>query len=254
MARPPSPSSALPPANINSSQQQNQRTKTSQIASPSHPLTKSKERLLEARMGPGGKGQMSGARRPASIQTNGKGGGGASAGNAGGKAQVAVGHRLRQMYASFADPSSHFPGNQQFFFRFIVVADSHRFSRCLAASIAAELRLYRSPTAGTDRNLDQGGSWAGVNGSVGLGLGGGVVSPGEDTDVEGDSQTRRLRDGPLTPESPPTVAVARMRVLGRFFGLLTFWPQWTTLSVGPLLHGGPLTPFVRQASTYCPQP
>ena len=157
-------------------------------------LSQAKGRLLEARMGPGGKGQVEGGRRP-----------------------PATNHRLRQLYASFEDPSIHFPGHQQFFFRFLVVTDCHRFCRCLEASITADI-ISLSSLEGDETAVKVHPSSATAKWS-----GGYVLKQGN---VEGHV----------------TVALNKLRILGRFLGLLRFWPQWTSLSVisvrqGPLLLG-----------------
>jgi len=160
-------------------------------------ISQAKGRLVEARMGPGGKGQVEGGRRPATVNPHRLGA-----------------SRLRQLYASFEDPSIHFPGYQQFFFRFIVVTDCNRFCRCLEASITADILTLCGLEAGE-------GSKAKLQYVLGLG-------------------SSALKQENM--EGYVAITLNKLRLLGRFLGLLRFWPQWTSLSVvsvqqGPLFLG-----------------
>eukprot|EP01041_Mallomonas_annulata_P001544 gene1544-2984_t len=65
-----------------------------------------------------------------SAAYNGIGSGGIGAGSTGSSS-----HRLKQLFSSFEAPSEYFPGNQQFFFRFIAVMDSFRFTSLLVAKL-----------------------------------------------------------------------------------------------------------------------
>ena len=79
-----------------------------------------KQRKLEVRMGPGGNAYPSGANR--------------STANRGHHAKVDP-----VLNDPYEEPALHFGGNQQFFFRFIVLLDNNRFSRCLEDIIAHEI-------------------------------------------------------------------------------------------------------------------
>lgn len=94
------------------------------------------------------------------------------------------------------EPSQFFPGQQQFFYRFIVLLDSHRLSDHLTTSIFAEIRRL-IPAQTFSR-----------------------VESAEDSFNSDISQSQ---------QESYVHRIVKLKILGKFLGLLHFWPQWTTL-------------------------
>ncbi len=96
-------------------------------------------------------------------------------------------------------PAVNFPGNQQFFFRFITYCDSHRLSSCLVAAFTAEiyeLSALNNAASGSGRPSASSSSKMTNSGSK---------------DRSNDTYTSRI---------------IKLKLLGKFLGLLHFYSQW----------------------------
>ena len=208
-----------------------------------------KQRKLEERMGPGGTGHQSGVRRAQPQRGQNKP------------------HLTPATADPYEDPALHFSGHQQFFFRFIVHTDNYRFLRCLEESIAAEIKdltheqsTQRRSGGATfsDTSIASNGA---ASSPTGRGRSGSQLTDEEEMFCSGSSSSyskSSLRDGAVdsfesfdTPQySSSTQSFAlrtvKLRILGKFLGLLTFWPQWSLLvSTG---DRGPLSLLARDAA------
>jgi uncharacterized protein YbcI len=133
--------------------------------------------------------------------------------------------RMKNMSDSLNDPSSHFPGNQQFFFRFILLMDSHRLNLTLQDVILTEtLQLLDIPLK-SYQEFGTSGTCSPEEGSAGST---GFTGDSTDSDPTHASTTKSF-----------TLRVLKLRVLGKFLGLLHFSPFWNTsidsLKESPLL-------------------
>ena len=169
----------------------------------------SKHRLLEARMGPGGIGQSSSISRgpnrvirpstsatsistSRNIQNN--AGFGQNSGNYKPHNHVLGQGNSTTNYSSLlSQPAIMFPGNQQFFFRFLIQCDSYRLAQYLKISMWAEL----------------------------------------------DSITDTALHSFFGGESF-CLCVNKLSLLGRFLGLLHFWPHWVLSVPKETFESGPL--------------
>lgn len=180
-----------------------------------------KRHLLEARMGPGGIGVSNSFAPPARVSST----------SAMSSSQVSVtstSHRVtqpvvvkqskpnhyggaqsfgsamdnpvlfKQFLVGLERPASSFPGNEQFFYRFILFCDSYRFIESFQVSIICAIESISAsivPTASIDNF---------------------------------------------------TMSVIKLKLLGRFLGLLIYWPRWIlSMSVDSLISG-PLRTMVER--------
>ena len=175
----------------------------------------------------------------------------------------------------YGEPALHFGGNQQFFFRFIVQVDNNRFSRCLEDAIAYEIEgLCGELSSGGSGRGGVSGSNSGSGSTNRSGGGSGSGGGSSGTDSRNGVKNGMLSSHNTTSSSPPSssflknsnqdmdseglglgleqtegtyalsvqsfaLRTVKLRILGKFLGLLTFWPQWSlTLSRG---SNGPLS-------------
>lgn len=276
-----------------------------------------KHRRLEERMGPGGQGYSSGStarsQRPASQYQY------LRSGSApGGNPAYDQPRRVNSVHNRhppsdpssgsgyvpsvsadyYREPSQLFPGNQQFFFRFLVLCNNHRLSRCVEETLAAEVAALSehkaaqpntpTPKASTGRRDTEGDS---ANSSPSPSYSGRAhrhASFSTDADEAFSSpffqpisaSSAEASDarccGPSDLDSlgldglgglpaqeyagghSLALRVARLRILGKFLGLLTFSPQWmlglTPADRGPLrtlaIEAARLRGALRPALTY----
>ena len=231
-----------------------------------HPVVDSnKQRKLEERMGPGGLGYQTGVQKSQPLPRTGK--------------SVYQGKTPRTPLITddlYGEPALHFSGNQQFFFRFIVQMDNHRFCRCLEEVIAAEIKdltqlsdadvNMTSSSSSSDRrngrknNAKMSSSWSGDRVKSSSSSSSSTSTPTFDTNTDAEetftsssssSSSHKKsfpRDDDLeglstfdTKQYSSTVQsfafrIVKLRILGRFLGLLTFWPTWS-LQVSPKDRG-----------------
>ena len=230
-----------------------------------HPVVDSnKQRKLEERMGPGGLGYQTGVQKSQPLPRTGK--------------SVYQGKTPRTPLITddlYGEPALHFSGNQQFFFRFIVQMDNHRFCRCLEEVIAAEIKdltqlsdadvNMTSSSSSSDRrngrknNAKMSSSSSGdrikssssststttfdtntdteetfTSSSSSSSSSSHKKSFSRDDDLEGIS-TFDSKQYSSTVQSF-AFRIVKLRILGRFLGLLTFWPTWS-LQVSPKDRG-----------------
>lgn len=163
-------------------------------------------------------------------------------------------------------PSLFFPGAQQFFFRFIVAMDNQRFAQSLEACLCAEIVDRVESGTGlrggaARRRSSRGGVSAGYSGHtategpspekrvmqklfVDSHLSDDEGEGGEDSgEIPGDKETGAVKSllsdaSPFSKEErllPSTSSlsesfterVMKLKILGRFLGLVKFWPTWT---------------------------
>mgnify|MGYP003385364948 CR=1 FL=1 len=219
-----------------------------------------------------------------------------SAGAAAGSASGSVGGKGGSKAKSGAAPGSLadvyerpvadlFGGNLMFFFRFIVLTDSFKFGKSLEYAITTELvtlmsavveQLESSMEARGDMSMDSGSLDLHVNSSL-LSVDG-EVAPSPRADADGFASERTgdsnifssetaFRDINIIPSAhrgkksrlPISVQLMKMKVLGKFLGLLHFYPQWTLLpghqSGGPR-SGGDISsssPIMRMSREFLSQ-
>lgn len=140
-----------------------------------------KQKRLEERMGPGGKGYI----HKSVVKSSNPNCGGSPA-------PLPQSFEYHQL---IEEPSQFFPGQQQFFYRFIVLLDNHRLCDHLAVSIFAEIRRLSPPHIFSNEI-------------------GEVSSIGSVGASQQESYVHKI---------------VKLKILGKFLGLLHFWPQWTTL-------------------------
>jgi hypothetical protein len=230
-----------------------------------HPVVDSnKQRKLEERMGPGGLGYQTGVQKSQPLPRTGK--------------SVYQGKTPRTPLITddlYGEPALHFSGNQQFFFRFIVQMDNHRFCRCLEEVIAAEIKdltqvsdadlNMTSSSSSNDRRNGRKNNTKMSSSSSGDRVKSSSPSSSSttfdtNTDTEetftsssssSSSSSHKKpfpRDDDLeglstfdSKQYSSTVQsfafrIVKLRILGRFLGLLTFWPTWS-LQVSPKDRG-----------------
>ena len=255
-----------------------------------------KQRKLEERMGPGGLGYQTGVQKSQSHPRNGTG--------------KSV-YRGKNSYKPciiqdlYGEPALHFSGNQQFFFRFIVQMDNHRFCRCLEEAIAAEIKDL-TQLCDADTNTDTGINDVDADNSVTSSSNNqknnrknnSRINPTVSADVNKSSSSSSSSSTTSTSTSFETATdvdevfsssttsfspssssshkksflqdndleglstfdskqysstiqsfafrIVKLRMLGRFLGLITFWPTWS-LQVNPR-DFGPLILLARNAA------
>ena len=217
-----------------------------------------KQRKLEVRMGPGGNAYSTGTKWSTAHR----------------------GHHGKVdpiLNDPYEEPALHFGGNQQFFFRFIVLLNNHRFSRCLEdviaheiGSLCGETESSKSLSSGTGKGSSSGRTGTGRTDqesgasyfSSPIGMRARVNSfPTEgdnifnsssssvnkansaeigmdmDTDIN-ESEHFTSQENYASSAQSFALRTVKMRILGKFLGLLTFWPQWSLSvcqqEIGPL--------------------
>ena len=133
----------------------------------------------------------------------------------------------------YEEPSMHFPGTQHFFFRFIVLMDNHRFSQALQANLCNEImNIVQGSGQGVSKATSDINRRSSANmnekKSPNSASGGSAspVSPSERFVPPGTN---------VSMSEPYTVRVLKLKILGRFLGVLHFWPNWT-ISIGKPLE------------------
>ena len=145
----------------------------------------------------------------------------------------------------YEEAAIQFSGIQQFFFRFIVSMNNHRFNQHLVNSISSEIHKLSEeydnslPAAFSSDKKQQ-------KEFRGGGSGGGLF------EVVGDEMASREFFASettiaLSPETF-TVKVMKLKVLGKFLGLLQFYHMWSQLF--PLESDDPGTPSPSPLSLY----
>lgn len=130
--------------------------------------------------------------------------------------------RLKWMFVSLQDPSTHFIGDEQFFFRFLLIMDSYRFNSRLTDCIISEIFRLCSDQNHTPHVSSKNQ----------------ISSPTYESDNK-----MPLKE---TTSSGFLIRVSKLRLLGKFLGLLTFSPYWTTSTSG--LNDGPLVALLTKAT------
>lgn len=180
---------------------------------------KTHNRHLEERLGPGGgaQGIHSGNVRRQNPQTNEK-------------------QRLNLLFASLKDPSSYFPGYQQFFFRFLLIMDSSKLNNHLSDILFEEiLHLTNVLSEGDYKEYIsqlRSGRWTtdslyhdmfNLN-STSENLNKGMTN--ESTIKDFFIQSSEKIEVPSKHLSF-NIRILQLRILGKFFGLLHHYPFWT---------------------------
>lgn len=134
-------------------------------------------------------------------------------------------------------PALHFAGAEKFFFRFIVSMNNFRLNQCLVTCILAEI-------GDLVRNEEFEESFASMNLDTG--------TPTKSTKLpiflpSDPNSTKRDGSGDvfISPEEF-ALKVAKLKILGRFLGLLHFYPQWVPSGSG---ESGPLQKLATELST-----
>ena len=181
-------------------------------------------RDLEDRLGPGGRAQGASAGSRRSVM-----GGPGPPGAQGGQ------HKIASFFSSLRDPSSCFPGYQQFFFRYLLVMDSARLNNHLSDTLLQEIFILTS-------DADANGPYSELVSDISRQGWSACVRPGgvrADSPPELKRQSSPIAQGgarsPASPTSGRYVTfisrILKLKVLGRFLGLLHFYPSWN-ISVG----------------------
>lgn len=180
-------------------------------------------RNLEERLGPGGGAQSTSSSRRHVM------GGAASS-----QAQTGQ-QKMASLFSPLRDPSTCFPGYQQFFFRYLLVMDSARLNAHLCDAILKEIFSL------SDVNAE-----GPFHDYVLLILKEGWMTSTEATAPIGSHSAPQSPFSPLNAASPmsprapgPTMSrfmsftnrLLKLKVLGKFLGLLHFYHSWN-LSVG----------------------
>lgn len=161
-------------------------------------------------------------------------------------------------------PSHKFQGSQQFFYRFIVGLNDHRFNQCLLHSLICEIEAIIK--SGMRLSANGGGIGGGIEGGIGGGSGGSGGSKGTSGSKFLSSCTGILGTGILSSSSTDNtfltwsaesyaLSITKLKILGKFIGLLQHYPQWVLSTditeSGPLqlqydelaMHSGVLSSF-----------
>lgn len=212
-----------------------------------------KQRKLEERLGQGGGGKGFPSRRGAGAQSMSSTPSSASSTRSSAtknsqfnNVAAVTSQRMKNMIDALNDPSSHFSGNQQFFFRFILVMDSHRLNITLQDLMLTEilqlleisLVVYKS--FGDSTNVETSNS---TTGNAGSNLSN--SSLGTEYLKKNDNEAPQ---SPTTGTTSLTLRVLKLRVLGKFLGLLHFSPSWN-LSVDSLKE----SPLMDAAESFATQ-
>lgn len=174
----------------------------------------SKQRLLEARMGVGGVGAS--VTNSSNVGTSGRGATytenlrsqNSSTRSSGGSyhfnqsfSNAAADNQspnVKLFMSSLEAPASFFPGNQQFFFRFIVFTDSFRFCECLTICLLAQIDRINA--------------------------------------VAMETMSAEIF----------YINICKLGIIGRFLGLLNFWPRWVLTIPADNLESGPFRNLIEK--------
>ena len=130
--------------------------------------------------------------------------------------------------ALIEEPAHLFPDHQQFFYRFIVCLDSHRLCEHLLVSIIAEIHRL-SPLSSLN---DEGRASGNLKGTS-------SQSQKEVKSNQKGMASSGIASSPGGHKESFLHAIVKLKILGKFLGLLHFWPHWTSLTdrskMGPLL-------------------
>jgi hypothetical protein len=118
----------------------------------------------------------------------------------------------KRTFDPFDIPASHFPGNQQFFYRFVVMADNQRFAEAFQEQVC---RAIIVETASISRQSN-------VPSDLGLAL-----DPDVSFGASPVPSSLQYYSHQVQFAEPLSVKVLKLRLLGKFLGLIEFWPQWT---------------------------
>ena len=100
-------------------------------------------------------------------------------------------------------PAANFPGNQQFFFRFIIYCDSHRLSSCLVAAFTAEIYELSALTNAAS------------------------ITSRPSSNSSSTSRSKMFTSGSKDRNNDTyTSRIVKLKLLGKFLGLLHFYSQW----------------------------
>jgi hypothetical protein len=181
----------------------------------------SKQRNLEERLGSATKSQSSStSRRPFAPR------------------QSLAAQRTKALFLSLQDPSSHFPDDQQFFFRFLLIMDSYRFNMRLRDVLSAELvRLSNE--------------YSNILSSSGLTMKDNIVNNSSTPNRHcSPSKTTNISIVPNVENNNYRTSfvlrVKKLKIIGKFLGLLYFSPYWT-VSISALTEG-PIVKMMHAAS------
>lgn len=105
---------------------------------------------------------------------------------------------FKQFLAGLERPASFYPGNEQFFYRFVLFCDSYRFIESFQVSITCAIESLST-------SLTQ-----------------------------------------MTSIDNFTTAVLKLKILGRFLGLLIYWPRWILTISMENLQSGPLRTMIER--------
>jgi len=119
----------------------------------------------------------------------------------------------------YQSSSLQFPSNEQFFFRFIIIADHHRFSQLLLESISHAISTI-SDSIPSD-----------------------FESQFNDSN---NSCSRLLVDATETF----TTRILKLKLLGKFLGFILFWHQWTLTINREGIDKGPLQLLAHENSRH----
>ena len=137
------------------------------------------------------------------------------------------------------DPAQFFPDHQQFFYRFIVYLDSHRLCEHLVTSIFAEIHRLSPPSlvANGDNGSGNTSSSSILNSNESR-----INSKAGSNALHFKSSMMNkngITGGSKGPKESYLHTIVKLKILGKFLGLLHFWPHWTSLTdrskMGPLL-------------------
>ena len=217
----------LPKAASSYSNKSSQHLKKSSKTSPnSSSAALLKQQSLEDRLSQGGGGKAYSNRHfkttPSATNTHRNSVSGQNSAN------FPTSQRMKNIYESDPDPSTLFPGNQLFFFKFLMVMDSHRFN-----TILEELLIIDAINM-LDISLEDFRSF--------------LLPMRFQTDNKSNDAYEMHLVNEESESSPQnhnkssmsfTLRVLKLRVLGKFLGLLHFTPRWNSsvasLSDSPLL-------------------
>ena len=149
----------------------------------------------------------------------------------------------------FEEASLQFSGNQQFFFRFIVLLNSHRFNQHLLTALSSEISLlmednsFNNPAISLHFSAKKSAKpsndeWESE-----------YPYPGSDSFSPGGEVFRSESNIALSPESF-TIKVKKLKILGKFLGLLHFYHLWSNQS-GPATDAttsSPLSLYAKESA------
>ncbi len=200
----------------------------------------SKYSKLEERIGPGGQGRGSGRFRPTHMRqghsfnaralshgdSNNYHGRNSGGNNVSGETSPIL---------CVETAAQQFPGNQQFFYYFIVLLDSNRFCNNLDASLRAEIHRLSVGTSSSTPAVSPHGinnNKTGMMGNTGGHRGAPSIS-GIHSSVSGIGLGMNMNmnaDPAITSTDSIPLRIVKLRILGRFLGLIRFLPFWSKMS------------------------